>query len=205
MATDTLEHKLTANDIEALASLDEHPDMRAARSSLLAAEQQLPKAQARVEAAEAEITAAERAAAVGKRDDRRMQTAQAAKATAESEVRIATHVLEAAASVRKMTYDLVCTTANQTMTDEHFTLVRMLDDKLEEARVISHRIAALEEASERLFAGGAYRPRDGHLGRPLMRLAWWKEFGGPRGSVEDTRLGYWRVFWRKYAASLGYR
>jgi hypothetical protein len=175
-----------------LANVEEHPQVRHAGDAMDAAARELRDVVTRCEAARAELAAAEQAAADGRRDDKRLRAARDAVQQLESEESIAGRRVATAERAYKDTLRDTCLELERELVEAHRAALKRLDDALVEASRVSHEVATLENTSSRLFVGGPYRVQQGVPGRPLPRLAWWNEFGGPRARPIETRYGAWR-------------
>jgi hypothetical protein len=190
-------------DVEALGrllpDLSNHPRLVDVHRQLKEAIDQQRDMDGRFTRAHVELTAAEHEAADGLSNTKRLQAAREQARNLESDKRIIDLRVERAREARKLTYSATCREVEQQFSEAHIVILEKLNGALADACRYSHEAAALEEASERVFVGGPYRSRDGLPGKPLLRLAWWKEFAsaGHRGLAE-TRWGFWSHFWRKH-------
>lgn len=163
-----------------LRSIDEHPRMEQARRGVENADAQLRRAQNELRAAQLDLMAAEDAAIDGARDDKRLRLLRSAVAEAESNLRLAERGVTRAAEALMETREAVRRDVGSALKHAHGQLAHNLDALLEQARVLTLQMAALEDHASQLFPG-----TDQQDHRPPT-LAWRREFaiGG--------RLDLWR-------------
>lgn len=193
MNTDVrLEHTLTIEQILGLRRPEDHPSAREAVEAIKAGERAVKRADADVDAARAEQRAAEQSAALGRRDDKRLQAAGAKVQQTEQERRIALAKLEADRASAATTITSAALQVEATLQRAHMAKLAEEEQALEVVNRINAEVAQLEEASQRLFPG-IDRQRRGLAGRPLVRLSW-REFS------KDGRFALWKEVWRRMAS-----
>jgi len=184
-------------DLLTLQSVDDHPTMQEKHRMLAEARKQQSHIDDTLARAEQDLTAQEDAAATGRRDEKRLQRARETVRERREEHRIAERRVELAEQAVTAAYCATCEELDhQLRNDVYPPAVQRLDAALAEAQRRSHDVAALEEASTRLFAGNPYRGLPGH---PLFGAAWWREFGSPCTTAHaETRYSVWRAVCRRW-------
>jgi hypothetical protein len=183
-------------DLGTLQSVDDHPTMQEKHRILAAAREQQSQIDDTLARAERDLAAQEDAAATGRRDEKRLQRARETVRECREEHRIAQRRVELAEQAVTTGYRATCEELERRLNEAYAPAVQRLDAALAETQQRSHDVATLEEASSRLFGGNPYR---GLPGSPLFGAAWWKEFGGPRTTVNtETRYLAWRKFCRRW-------
>ncbi len=184
-------------DLRTLPSLDDHPHVLAARKRLADALDQQSQVNAVSRAAEADLAALEDEAAHGQRDEKRLQRARETAQQCHNEDRIAARGVANADRAVTDAYRTTSETLYQQLHAEYGPAIKRFDVALAEAQRRSHDVATLEETSRRLLGGNPYRQLPGRTLPP--RVAWWKEFGGPRSDRHaQSRYSAWRTFCRRW-------
>lgn len=177
-------------DLLTLTTLDEHPRVHEAQLRVADARRHEHELQEQHAAAVNALRAEQRTAASGPRDDKRLRQRDDAVRTLKSELQIAEMGIAHAEQLAETAYAETAAEIEAALRERRDAAARAMDRALQDARRASFELTRIEDASGRLFIGGVYRRRPG---RPLPRIAWEREFGGPGAPTHaDTRFEMWR-------------